>query len=80
MSRSAILELETPNGQIQGHKKCSEFITQSVSELLEFSFNFEERSQKILLNEIDKLFTKKDNEKTTKSAYKSGNQISTTSL
>ena len=61
IQRAAITTLATPDGLINGHKKCSEFITNEVSELLENEFDFDERSQKILLNEINQVFTEKDN-------------------
>ena len=36
-----------------GHKECSNFISQSVSKLLENPFCFDKNSQKTLLDEID---------------------------
>ena len=59
--RAAITSLDTPEGPINGYKKCSDFITKNVADLLENEFDFDERSQKILLNEIDPVFTDKDN-------------------
>ena len=62
ITRSAILELELEHSPIKGHKKCSEYINNDVANLLENKFNFEERSKNILLNEIDEVFTEKDND------------------
>ena len=61
LTRSAIISLESPQGPLNGHKKCADFITQSVSDLLENKFHFNESSKKILLNELDTVFTDEDN-------------------
>ena len=54
---SAIISLETPNGPINGHEKCADFI----SNLLKNEFQFNTSSQKILLNEVDTVFTEEEN-------------------
>ena len=59
IQRAAITTLSTPEGTINGHKKCSEFITKEVADLLENEFKFDERSQKMLLNELAPVFTEK---------------------
>ena len=61
ITRSAITSLESPNWTLTGHKKCSNYITQNVSELLENKFNFNKGSQTILLNELDPVFSEEDN-------------------
>lgn len=61
IQRAAITTLSTPDGIINGHKKCSEFITKDVANLLENEFKFDDKSQKILLNEVVPVFTEKDN-------------------
>ena len=63
ITRSAILELESENGTIKGLKKCSEYINNDFANLLENRFNFDDRRKNVLLNELDKVFTKDDNEK-----------------
>ena len=63
VSKSAILELQTEEGVMTGHKECSNFISQSVSKLLENPFCFDKNSQETLLEEIDVCFSIQDNEK-----------------
>ena len=71
--RAAITSLDTPEGPINSHKKCSDFITKNVADLLENEFDFDERSQKILLNEIDPVFMEKRQLPTTKNPIKTRN-------
>ena len=61
VTKSAILELKTENGNILGHKQCSDFICNSVAELLENPFNFNSRNQEVLLEEVEEVFSKDDN-------------------
>ena len=57
------MELSIDSLIIKGHKKCSEYITQSVANLLETPYNFCATSQNVLLNEVEPVFTEEDNEK-----------------
>ena len=62
LSTMAILELETDNGTVLGHKNCSNYIEQSVKNLLVTPFQFDQNMQKELLNELDTVFSDEDNE------------------
>ena len=53
-----------------GHKKCSQYINNNVANPLENKFNFEDRDKDILLNELEEVFTKEDNEKNMKTPSK----------
>ena len=57
-----ILKLETQEGTIQGHKKCSDYIIQDVKDLLENLFLEKKESQETLLKEIEEVFIDKYNE------------------
>ena len=61
VTRSAITSLESPNRTLNGHKNFADFITQNVSDLFGNKFHFNESSHKILLNELDTVFTEEDN-------------------
>ena len=61
-SRSVTLALDSPNGPITRHKKCSDFINDSVANLLENDYEFDERSKNILSNKLETVFTEEDNE------------------
>ena len=61
VTKSAILELKTEKGNIHGHKQCSDFICDSVAELLENPFEFNIQNQEVLLKEVEEVFTKDDN-------------------
>ena len=56
VTKLAILELETENGALLGHKDCSEHINFAVANLLKNKINFN-NSRKILLNEVEEVFT-----------------------
>ena len=62
MSTKTILELETDNGTVLGHKNCSNYIEQSVKNLLVTPFQFDQNMQKELLNELYTVFSDEDNE------------------
>ena len=57
VTKSAILELETEKGILLGHKEHSEYINAEVANVLENEFKFNESSKRILLNEVEKVFT-----------------------
>ena len=54
--KSQIIKLDTEEGIIEGHEACA------AIDLLTKPAKLEESAQEILLNEIDEVFTEKDNE------------------
>ena len=54
-------KLETEDGVLEGHAACSEFLQQQVAELLLHPALLDPVAQDILLAEVDKVFTEKDN-------------------
>merc|ERR1712240_411073 len=63
IKRAAISSLTTPEGLIYGHKKCADFITKEVSDLLENEFEYDTRSQISLLNADFKILTGIENKR-----------------
>ena len=62
MKRSSILKLSTENGIIEGHQQCSEYLEQQVADLLLTPAPNDSSAQFILLDEVLKVFSEKDNE------------------
>ena len=75
IKRTAILQLKTDQGIIEGHKMCSKFLENTVEDLLMNSANLDSAAQASLLQEVDQVFSDEDNEKfltpTSKSIVKS---------
>ena len=46
---------------LEGHKACSEFLHNNVADLLLHLTVLDQLAQDILLNEMEKVFTEKDN-------------------
>ena len=63
ITRSAILELETETGVLDGHVPCAEYLNNNVKELLENSFVPDRTAADTLLAELGEEFTEDDNEK-----------------
>ena len=61
IKRSAILMLRTKDGLLEGHKACSEFLHNNVADLLLHPAVLDQVAQDILLNEVEEVFTEKDN-------------------
>ena len=59
--KSAILKLQTPDGVIEGHKLCSEFLEREVKNLLLTDAGLDNSAKEVLLNEIEPCFTEADN-------------------
>ena len=62
VKRSAILKLKTDKGLLEGHAACSEFLHESVANLLLHPVALDPLAQHALLAEVDEVFTEKDNE------------------
>ena len=61
IKRSSILKLETPDGVIEGHVKCAEYLESTVRNLLGFPAELDNKSQEELLSEVSKVITEEDN-------------------
>ena len=61
--KSSILKLETSEGVLEGHRACSSFLEKSVQDLLLHPVQLCKDAQAALLDEVDLVFTDKDNEK-----------------
>lgn len=61
-NKSSITKLKTPMGVISGHKACAEFLNKEVATLLETEAELDEAAQDLLLDDVDEVFTAKDNE------------------
>ena len=62
IKRSAILKLRTKDGQLEGHDACSEYLHNTVADLLLHPAELDQVAQDILLREVDKVFSKSDND------------------
>ena len=61
--KSSILKLQMDeNTLLGGQKKCVAFLESSIKDITDGSSNLDESSQRILLNETEKVFTPEDNE------------------
>ena len=61
IKKSSILKLETPNGVIEGHNKCAEFLENEVKNLLLEDAGLDPIAQEKLLEEVLPCFTDADN-------------------
>ena len=59
--KSSILKLQTDQGLIEGHTACAEYLQQVLEDLLLHPAQLDGASQDVLLGELDKVFTEKDN-------------------
>ena len=59
--KSAILKLETPQGILEGHKLCAEYLENDVKNLLLTDAGLDPVSQEALLEEVLPCFTEADN-------------------
>ena len=61
IKKSAILKLQTPEGIIEGHAKCSQFLEKEVKNLLLTDAGLDHSAQELLLEEIVPCFSEADN-------------------
>ena len=61
IKRTSILKLETESGIIQGHKKCTSFLENSISDLLLHPAKLSVAAQDELLAVVNPVFTEADN-------------------
>ena len=59
--KSAILKLQTPNGILEGHKLCAEYLENDVKNLLLSDAGLDPVAQDTLLDEVTPCFTEADN-------------------
>jgi hypothetical protein len=59
--RSYILKLQTEHGLLEGQAACAQYLQSKVEELLHHPAQLDPTAQNILLAEVDKQFTEKDN-------------------
>ena len=61
--RSSILKLKTKNGElVSGHAKCADLLNKEALELMSSEVDLDERAQRELLEQVDKVFTDQDNQ------------------
>ena len=70
IKKSAILRLQTKQGMLEGHTECANFLEQSVADILIHPVFLDQHSQSTLLNEVDTVFTNKDNDSLNKPVTK----------
>ena len=63
LKRSSILKLQTEAGLVEGHEQCAAYLESQVAELLAHPALFDQAARDVLLGEVDKVFTAKDNQK-----------------
>ena len=63
IKKSAILQLMTDTGLLEGHEACSSFLEQSVEDLLLHPVQLDQVAQQALLAEVAPVFSKEDNKK-----------------
>ena len=63
LKRSSILKLQTEAGLVEGHEECAAYLESQVAELLAHPALFDQAARDVLLGEVDKVFTAKDNQK-----------------
>ena len=61
LRKSAILKLQTPEGTLEGHQKCSEYLERDVKNLLLTDAGLDHSAQEALLEEIVPCFSEADN-------------------
>ena len=61
--KSAILKLQTPDGILEGHSKCSQYLEKEVKNLLLTDAGLDSSAQAVLLDEIMPCFSEAHNEK-----------------
>ena len=61
--KSSILRLTAEENKVMnGHAECAAFLEESVSQLLSGSPQLDEKAQRVLLEEVEEVFSKEDNE------------------
>ena len=61
--RSSILKLKTKNGElVSGHAKCADLLNKEALELMSSEVDLDERAQRELLEQVDRVFTDQDNQ------------------
>ena len=63
IKKSAILKLDTDDGLLEGHDKCSKYLEDSVADLLLHPALLDPAAQEVLLSEVQTVFTEDDNKK-----------------
>ena len=61
VKRSSILRLDTEEGVLEGHDKCSTYLENKVRELLGVPAQLDPTAQETLLSLVSKVFTEEDN-------------------
>ena len=61
IKKTSITKLQCGDQLLEGHKKCVEYLEQSVADLLLHPAQLDEGAQAQLLQEVDQVFTSKDN-------------------
>ena len=62
LKRSSILKLDTEEGMLEGHEKCSNYLLKSVRELLRYPADLDTDSQNTLLSLVKPVFSPADND------------------
>ena len=57
------MKLKTKNGElVSGHAKCADLLNKEALELMSSEVDLDERAQRELLEQVDKVFTDQDNQ------------------
>ena len=62
IKKSSITKLQCGDQLLEGHGPCAQYLEQTVADLLLHPAQLDEVAQAVLLKEVDKVFTAKDNE------------------
>ena len=62
IKKCSILKLQTNNGLLEGHSECATYLEKTVEDLLLNPAYLDEQAQETLLNEVELVFTEKDNQ------------------
>ena len=62
IKRSSILKLQTEHGLLEGHGECARYLESQVADLLLQPAALHQGARDVLLEEVEKVFTEKDNE------------------
>ena len=61
IKKTSITKLQVGNKVLRGHNECAHHLEQSVADLLLHPANLDDQAQDTLLQEVEKVFTEKDN-------------------
>ena len=61
IKKSSILKLETPEGRIEGHTDCANFLEMTVVNLLEEQASLDLEAQETFLRDVQRVFSEDDN-------------------